>query len=163
MTKTYQAIGWISIKKEIVINGKHIKILFTGGKRHPKKVFGTYQTDDKAIQKALESDPQFNKDYRLMGKKTPVEQNPSADEAIAFLKKENERLQRENSELKAEINLMKKPEEEKVRLVEGVTNAQQAKDYLVKEFGHDPEKLKNKMLIMNASKKYKVAFPDWKK
>lgn len=166
MLKVYEVQGYLNLQKEIEVDGKIVAVNFTGGHRYPHKS-GTYATDDKKIQKALEARPEFKVEYKLVQvgnkKLNKSEQTTSINERVMELEKENERLQKLVSELNAQLQTKSDTEKPKeLKIVHDVVNAQQAKEYLVKEFNHNPDKLKNKMIILQAAKKYSVSFPDWK-
>jgi len=166
MLKVYKVQGYLNLLKEIEVGDKIVAVNFTGGHRYPHKS-GTYATKDKEIQKALESRPEFKSEYILVqvGEKklTKDEQTKPISERVVELQKENERLQKQVSELNAQLQIKNAvPVPKEVKAIPDVVNAQQAKDYIVKEFNHNPDKLKNKMIILQAAKKYNISFPDWK-
>jgi exosome complex RNA-binding protein Csl4 len=166
MRKVYEAVGYINLNKEIAVDGEYKEIYFTGGTLYPRRM-GRYATDDKAIQKALESAPEFGIEYKLVqaGSKVfnKVQPNQSNAEQLEMLKIKNQELMREVSELRAELkNYTKEKVSAPPTEVPGIVNGQQAKEYIVDTFGVEADKLKNKMLIQNAAKKYNVTFPDWK-
>lgn len=168
MIKTYQCIGNLGYIFQLPINETLMDIRFVGGRRYPNIEPGKFSTDDKDIQKALENNPNYDVTYNLVqvGEKVLAKGEPviSLDERLVKLETENKAYQKEVSELKAELKaLTDAPEPDNgIKEVFDVVNAQQAKEYIVKHFGHDPQKLNKKMIIMNAAKKYKVTFPDWK-
>ena len=172
MTKTkknkiYEAIGYLNISKQIFVDGKAIDIYFSRGMKNPLR-FGKYSTDDIKIQEALESCPEFNKEYKLIqiGKKVlnKEEMSKPINEQIVDLKLIIEDLKEENASLKNKIKTLevKKKSEKEIVYVKDVFNGQQAKDYLVKNFDLDPDKLKNKMLIIMAARRKNINFPNWK-
>jgi hypothetical protein len=166
MRKIYEVIGYIGLNKQIKVGEGYKEVNFTGGTLYPRRM-GRYATDDKEIQKALESAPEFGSEYKLVqaGSKVFDDSLPSQSnmEQVEMLKAKNQELMREVSELRAELKKLSKedipvPPKE----VPGIVNGQQAKEYIVDTFGVEADKLKNKMLILNAAKKYNVTFPDWK-
>jgi len=165
--KIYQALGYLNFEFELLIDGKPVKAPFTGGRRYPSYYAGRFATDDKELQKHLEANKAYNKLYKLVEVDGKVledgQPSYSLDERLVKLENENKEWQKKYSELQAEYNILKaKPiPENGATEVQDVTNAQQAKEYLV-SVGADPEKLKNKMLIQNTAKKLNVIFPDWK-
>ncbi len=167
MLKIYEVIGYLNLSKELKIEDEFTTVNFIGGTRYPQRS-GRYATEDKKIQKALESSPLFKNEYRLVqvGDKvlTEEEQVKPVDERVVELEKQNEELQKRVSELNAELKALKESGEkqDEYKEIPDITNGQQAKDYIVKTYNHDADKLKNKMLILQAAKKYKLIFPDWK-
>jgi len=141
----------------INIGEKSKEILFVGGRRYPQRSPGTFTTDDKEIQKALEEDKRFNVSYKLMENELP--KPPTETERISKLEQENTDLRKENKELQEKLEKLEGKKDE--ISVPEVMNAQQAREYLVKNFEQDPAKLKNKLAITAAAKKLNVVFPDW--
>lgn len=167
MTKTYQGIGYLNFVFEMVVDRNLVKIPFTGGRRAPNYLPGMFTTDDKDIQNALEKNKDYNKLYKLVevDGKVLSKGAPSytLDERLVKLENENKEWQKKYSELEAEYRALKedKISEGETKEVPDIVNAQQAKEYLIKN-GVDGEKLKNKMLILNSAKKLNITFPDWK-
>lgn len=167
MTKTYQSIAYLNFEFELIIDEKLVKVPFTGGRRSPDFFPGRFITSDKNLQKALEGNDANNSLYKLVEVDGKILQKGapkySLDERLVKLENENKEWQRKYSELLAEYNVLKEEPipGDGLKEVPDITNAQQAKEYLV-SLGADPEKMKNKMLIQNRAKKLKVTFPDWK-
>lgn len=164
--KIYQGIAYLNFEYELIIDEKLVKIPFKGGRRYPNYYPGTYATDDKVIQQALENSKHYNTLFKLIQVDDKVlekgETSVSLDERLVKLEKENKEWMRKYSELEAAYNALKsEPIPPEVKEIPDITNAQQAKEYLI-SIGEDPEKLKNKMLILNSAKKNKITFPDWK-
>lgn len=165
MLKKYEVVGYINLTTQIKVEDKFIEIIFGGGNTYPLRR-GIYTTENPKIQKALEKAKDFNKKYKLVQINnrvlSKVEAEKPIDEQIIELKKEREELHKEISSLKAQLDLRKLTKNTIGTSVPDIVNGQQAKDYLVKQFKCDADKLKNKMLIQQEMKRRNILFPDWK-
>jgi len=165
MLKKYEVVGYINLTTQIKVEDKFIEIIFGGGNTYPLRR-GIYTTEKPKIQKALEKAKDFNKKYKLVQINnrvlSKVEAEKPIDEQIIELKKEREELHKEISSLKAQLDLRKLTKNTIGTSVPDIVNGQQAKDYLVKQFKCDADKLKNKMLIQQEMKRRNILFPDWK-
>ena len=165
--KTYQCIGYTTLEHRVVIDGVKVTIEFKGGGNYPRKTFGIYSTDDKAIQKALESSRSFKTLYRIIRDNDEL----FGDETPQLTHKEQVvKLQQENADLKAEINILKAALKEvedakipkDVIAVKEVFNAQQAKEYLAENFEElEIKNLPNKATVLKRAEERNICFPDW--
>lgn len=132
--KTYRALRYLQLQTDAYRkNGKRETIEFRGGTMAPKRVNGTFTTDDPEIQAYLENSDRFNVDYKIINevKETFTEIDEGKEETS--------------------------PETEKV---EGVKDLQEARRYMVDKFGLNPESLKNKNQVLAAAKRQNLEFVD---
>lgn len=80
MLKTYTSINSVYYATDIVIEAKEtVRIAFDGGVRYPKVIFGTYSTDNKKIQDAIEKDASYGVEFKLVKTKQSTEEKPETD------------------------------------------------------------------------------------
>jgi hypothetical protein len=78
--KTYRTIRSISYQVQIVVNGVHKHIEFTGGTRSPKLTMPYYKTDNPMIQEALEASPSFNNSFILEKTKDEIKEEDKSND-----------------------------------------------------------------------------------
>lgn len=131
ITKTYRSLVTINFSTTIGVGNSQVYIHFTGGRTHPKMVFGTYRTSDPSIIAALENHPKYGIDWVC------------------------------ESEKRMEVLISTKPGEVKVddkMIVTGATNSQQAREWLNKNKGIPFTKMRNKGEVLAVAKEQKVEF-----
>ncbi len=145
--KTYRSIRYIHYQKVVTIEEKNFICDFMGGVATPIKVPGTFSTTDITLQKALEKDVGYGKEYICISKPEKVPVEKPIVETVESTKEETKEI----------------PEVEP-QIVEGIVNAQQARDYLTKTIEEVTYAMvKNKPMVIEVAKKYNVEFPDWEK
>lgn len=115
----------------INVGKDQVFIHFSGGRTHPKMVFGTYRTSNPSIIAALENHPKYGIDWVC------------------------------ESEKKVEDPITVKLGEVKVddkMVVSGATNSQQAREWLNKNKGIPFTKMRNKGEVLAVAKEQKVEF-----
>ena len=65
-TKTYVCVKFLDLTTEVMVNGQIKIIRLKGGIMSPRRINGTYTTNDPDIQEAIEASPGFNKRYKLL-------------------------------------------------------------------------------------------------
>lgn len=160
--KVYQSLKAVFLSSYVRVGGVVTQVKFTGGQKTPKLITGKLITSDVALQKALESSPEYGKNWvRIVPPEgappetepvKPViieskpEPKPIIPEPVIDLDKEEAKLE----EVVAPVN------------VSGVKNAQQARNYLMANYkGLKFNTLMSKVGISEAAKKHNVVFPDW--
>lgn len=116
----------------IMVNGKKVKLEFTGHQRAPKFVMGRIVISDPEVQKAMDNDPRYGKQWRL--KRTEyVEMRPEEVEPIerlplqgaaAFQKEDTNPIPGKSQ---TETPEEPKPEKSEVTDLHGITNLAGAK------------------------------------
>lgn len=66
MIKSYISLNSLHLTTSITINDIPVVVEFTGGRLSPSRLNGRFVTDSELIQKALEKDINFNKEFALM-------------------------------------------------------------------------------------------------
>lgn len=144
-SKTYQAITALHLATEVWVKspdgqGKtKRRVVFSGGIRSPRRIPGTFSTNDPVLQEALESDTGFNKSWRL---------------------KKEKLLEKEKQEV---ANTIKEsmPEEQPASLVvDDVTTVKSAKEYLTEKHGIKVSELPNRNAVIAKAKEVNVEFPN---
>ena len=64
-TKTYIATKFLDLTTEVMVDGKIKTIRLKGGIMSPRRINGSYTTNDPKIQEAIEAAPGFNKRFKL--------------------------------------------------------------------------------------------------
>lgn len=133
--KIYQLIDRLLLSFVLDINGKDVRISFTGAvKMKNFQVNGKYHTDKKEIQDALEADKYFNTQYKLIH--TEVIE-PVAETEPVFEKMPDKTI------------------------VEKILTVQQAKEELLKRFPSiNPDLLTNKQKILSEAQRRNIVFPN---
>lgn len=144
MTKKYVLLKNMAWDLNLVLsNGRKITVLFKGGFLAPKMTPGYYRTDDPLIQEALEAHNCFNDKYALA--------ETIHDKEFVF-----------NPEIVTGSGLTppgNTPTTDEV--VYEVTNAKEAKQWLIDKKGALPAELKNVPAIDAYCIKNKIVFVDW--
>ncbi len=65
MVKIYETINEVRLVITVGVGTETQTISFTGGRLYPNRRNGTFRTDDKRLQDALESDTAYGVEYRL--------------------------------------------------------------------------------------------------
>jgi len=132
--KVYQAIQFLKLTTYIKIDGKDFEVEFTGGVKSPRRENGKYSTIDPKVQQALEDSPAYGIKWRLV-------YDSGEPEAPSFV------------EEKEEVDL---------KIVDEVTTAQEAKDYLKNEYELGWKEVpKNTTEIKDFAKQHRITFPKW--
>jgi len=143
--KTYQLINWLSMNLKLTLpDDRSTRVLFAGGKMYPKWFPGRFSTDDKEIQKALESHKWFNTEYRLTqssGEK--FDARPVSNSSAPGLP------QGGNDDTLNEI------------IYEGIVTAKEVKRYLIEKKGASPGQVKNVDAIDKFCEEHHIVFMDW--
>ena len=143
--KTYQSLGYLIYQQALRIDDKNVFCDFTGGVTTPVLTMGTYATSDPKIQEALESREAYGTQYICISEPEKKEPEEETKKTIPETKED-------------------KGEASEVDVVEGIVNAQQAKEYLAKKYKEITySMLKNKPMVLAMAEKYKIEFPDWDK
>lgn len=104
--KVYQVIGYLNTSIQIVVDGKKKRIEFRGGSRNPSVTHGKFVTEDKDVQKALESGKLFKTLYKLIkidDKLTePIKKEVSPQAKIKQLTELNANLQQQVEQFEEE-------------------------------------------------------------
>lgn len=184
MRKKYQSLGIIQRSINITVDGKNRVIMFTGGTQYPKKICGTYITDDEKEQKAIESHHNFGKTFELITtsedvrkvKKpevimdktreinVPVVEKPVKNVNIPVEDQVDEQQPEDPTEEIVEDTIEEKVEESKHEFEEvfEIEKVQDAKEYLMKrfegEFTH--RHLSNKTKVIEAATEKRIKFPN---
>lgn len=154
--RVYQSIRAIFLSSYVRLNGKLVQVKFTGGQRTPKRTNGKFSTNDPDMQRALETSPEYGKNWRRIippegeiVKDRPPEmtiitepevkvQPPAADRVMVAT---------ETSPLS----------------ISGLINAQQVKNYILENYTDrfKFKELMSKGQIYAAAKALNLIFPDW--
>jgi len=180
--KTYRSIKFKELHHIIIVDDNKMYIDFIGGASYPIQTNGIFSTADPKVQKALEKGSGYNKLYQLIsvdGESTLEDKVVLSDQELII------KLQQEKSELNKQLESLKRELTEKDALietltvtkkgikvepgnedgtvikVEGVENAQQARDYLADNYEYKKQSLGNPKAVLNAAKKLNIEFPDW--
>jgi len=159
--KTYQSIGYPKLHAEIEVDGKGYVVEFTGSLVSQKySRNGIFITENEKIQKALEADSGFNKDFRLIETtdSNPIRENIELQRMT--YKKELEEEQVSQEIIEAETKPIEK-EPSDPELVHEITNTQTAKRWLADNKGAVITKLNDKKSVLDYAKSVNVKFPDW--
>jgi hypothetical protein len=131
--KVYQSIYALRLSFPFYMDGKRVEIQFVGGyQNEARKIPGKYQTTSEKIQKELESNPEFNKSYRLISTQEVI---PMVPDVVI---KERLKIKTVLAEIKT---------------------CQEARDYLLSHFTLVPETLQNKPAILSVADKLNIIFP----
>ena len=137
---------------------------FKGGKYFPYRENGTYRTNNKAVQEALESHERYPGDFRLIktieDAKEPVKTPEPPKEVVPVVEEPIVETPVEETEIKT-------PEPPKATsdgtiLISEVNNSQEAKLYLNRNFDVPFSRLKNTEMVMKETKLANLSFPNWK-
>lgn len=181
MIKTYQLINDINLTTPVLCGGKAIMISFTGGMRNSGETLrhGQFTTSDEELQKALEADRGYGRVFRCI---TPVpvteKDNPptkpqtvetqsvAAEVAVDTSSEEETAETSETAETEdvATTESENAPaQDDTVEVVSGVTNKQQALEWLAANRNIDGLKPTCRAeAVRNAAALHGVSFPDWK-
>ena len=178
MIKTYQLINDINLTTPVLCGGKAIMISFTGGMRNSGETMrhGQFTTSDEELQKALEADRGYGRVFRCI---TPVpvteKDNPPTEpqtvetqsvtlEAAVNTSDEAETEETEETQDAVPSESDNAPaQSDTVEVVSGVTNKQQALEWLAANRNIDGLKPTCRAeAVRNAAALHGVSFPDWK-
>lgn len=137
------------------VNGESRRLIFVGGGFGKIKKFGQYTTDDSAVQQALERRSDFAQRFKIIwSQPTGQEEDNKVLEDLEELKKISPKLP-----IEEEKKLSESTFDEELPLV---TNAQKAKEYLLKHVpGTTYSKVQNKAMILAVAEANKISFPNW--
>jgi hypothetical protein len=148
--KTYQARKYIALHKRLKIkkgdDSVVIDIEFTGGGHsNNRKITGKYSTSDAAIQEALEKNPGFNTEYRLI----------RSDKIGIINQKEDSQPDETGLETGDEQG-------EDVKAIEDVKTVGEARQYIIDNYKDDIQvsKIRNKSDVLKAAKTLNIEFPN---
>ncbi len=168
MTKTYQSNEYMKLVLTIEINGGiPVECVFKGGKHFPYRENGTYRTDSKAIQEALEKHERYPGDFSLIktteDAKAPEPVKVVEPKAEAPATKPTEPVSETTPEPANEVAPEPpKPAVDGTIIVSEVNNSQEAKLYLNRNFDVPFSRLKNTEMVMKETKLANLSFPNWK-
>lgn len=145
----------------LVVGSASVLARFTGGLRYPSFVGGKFSTNNEQEQKALESNPLFNKGFKLVSTidikdpepttKTEQTEGIAAPEFVQGAETQSQPKQQEQLEVKDGITE-----------VPGITSGQKAKDYIREKH---PEitfaQLRTNESVRQVAKSLNISFPDW--
>jgi hypothetical protein len=141
--KIYSLKGLVGLRLPLTVDGKPENVEFTGGTMQNNYIYGgNFATDNPKIQAAIEGHGRF-KSGQIFVKQT-----------VGDAKKPD----------KSPAGGNEKPDTfgNPVRVFPGVTNAQQAREVLISEFGVEEADLSGpNAVIVSAAKKAGAGFPDW--
>ncbi len=175
MIKTYQLINDINLTTPVLCGGKAIMISFTGGMRNSGETLrhGQFTTSDEELQKALEADRGYGRVFRCI---TPVpvteKDNPPTEpqtvetqsvtaEVAVDTSGEEETTETEDVATTESENAP--AQDDTVEVVSGVTNKQQALEWLAANRNIDGLKPTCRAeAVRNAAALHGVSFPEWK-
>ena len=145
---------------------------FKGGKYFPYRENGTYRTNNKAIQEALEKHERYPGDFRIIKivedvkVKEPEKQKaePEADKVIEVQTEETEDVTENLSGDPVDNAEIKIPtiSSDGTVIVNEVKNSQDAKLYLNKNFDVPFSRMKNTEMVMKEATLANLNFPNWK-
>lgn len=163
-TKTYQSNEAMRLVLTVELpGGIPVECDFKGGKYFPYRENGTYRTNSKAIQDALESHERYPGDFRLI--RTIEEAKPEKAKVIKEIEPVipvEETTIEETTEPAAETPEPPKATADGTILVSEVKNSQEAKLYLNKNFDVPFSRLKNVEMVIKETKLANLNFPNWK-
>lgn len=164
--KKYRSILAVHLSIGITVNGQPTTIDFDGGANGLQKILPYYITSNPDVQAALESSSGFNQYYRL----EKVETTP--DEVVEPVVPEPPTPPTPAGETTGDIpNVFgddgETPAPNDNQSFGGitsaeVTNAQDAKAYLMARFPGQTAQMPNKPAILNEANRLGVFFPNWK-
>lgn len=151
MKKTFQCIKDLNLTTTVQGKDKRLTVSFVGGFMYPFRRNGRFSTDNEEIQKAIESDSSYGKDFiQIDASGNPVTNkeaklSPPADDPIAPV----------NNPPAAN------PESDGIKVIgeDVVKNTQDAKKYILDNYKDiTPEQVANKNLVMDVAKEKKIRF-----
>ena len=175
MIKTYQLINDINLTTPVLCGGKAIMISFTGGMRNSGETLrhGQFTTSDEELQKALEADRGYGRVFRCITpvpvtekdnpptKPQTVETQSVAAEVAVDTFGEEETAETEDVATTESENAP--AQDDTVEVVSGVTNKQQAIEWLAANRNIDGLKPTCRAeAVRNAAALHGVSFPEWK-
>jgi len=144
MTKTYRSLVYKDLDIYIVVNGIKTLTQFRGGSLQPP-VNGIFSTSNPDYIKAMDKD---------------------SSNGIAFACIRSEGVPEKaktKTEPEGETKVSGTPEPAEKKTVPGITNLQEAKEYLLKNIeGLTMAKMPNAKSVTNLAEKYEIEFPDLK-
>jgi hypothetical protein len=161
--KKYESLRWNHERVLLNVEGRQIEALFTNGTGYPRKVRGTYMTENVKIQNALEGRHDFKRRWKIV-QVTPTryEQESRARAEIDQVKNLKidpiPRREPVPSEVKLEQSSLI-PEDDPIL---EVTNAQKAKEYILQRFEDKTHRdFPNKNAILDFAREQGIEFPNW--
>lgn len=163
----YQSLTAVYQLAFVRVNGRNVPIKFSGGQKSPKLIRGRFITTDAELQKAIENSPEYGKkwirivpphgviapvvppDGNLELEQAPAEEQPPAEITVKVIKTDEP--------------VAESPAPVKSQSVPGIVNAQQAKEYLLRQNleGVTFKSIMRKEQIYAAAVKFGFTFPDW--
>ena len=177
--RIYQSLISVFLSSYVRIGQRNIPVKFTGGQSSPKQVNGKLITSDLALQKALESSPEYGKKWiRIMpphGAKTEediltekkiVPPDPKKDIEVAPVKEPEGTItkapnpaERDPQEIDPNDDLA---EERQAISLSGISGAQGVRTYIMQNYkGYTFNDLKSTEKILQVAAKLNLRFPDW--
>lgn len=144
---------------DVEVNDIGITCAFKGGRYYPYRENGTYRTANKAIQAALESHEHYGNSFTLV-KTTDDEVNPAEPEKPVAPPVIEE--PKADTTPEPEKPVVPTTTKDGTISVPDVSNSQEAKLYLNRNFEVPFSRLKNTEMIMKEAKVANLTFPNWK-
>ncbi|MFI3268263.1 MAG: hypothetical protein R3Y51_06050 [Rikenellaceae bacterium] len=132
MTKSYISLNSLHLTTTIDVDGIPTVIAFKGGRLVPNRVNGRFVTSSEILQKAIENDVGFNKDFALIV-------NPPEKDASFFESDQNKYIK-----------------------IEGIKNKQMAIEWVATNLDAELPKKMNQHAIKQYVNSYGYDFCDWR-
>ena len=165
--KKYRSMLAIQLSIGLAIDGRHVQVDFTGGANGRQKIKPTFITSDPVLQEALEKSGGMNVHYFLESTEEVKDENPTTPAAP-----EPPTPPTPAGETTSDVPNVFGDEGETtapndIQSFGGitsaeVTNAQDAKAYLMARFPGQTAQMPNKPAILNEANRLGVFFPNWK-
>ena len=160
MNKIYQTrLG--NLSTSVVVNGVPRRVQF----RAWDGVNGLFSTEDEALQQALEADSGYGRVFRCITPVPKAKPEKPADESqpVEMQGAETEAAKMDDSQAESIAPVAAEAENAVPEVVSGVTNKQQAIEWLAANRGIDGLKPTCRAeAVRNAAALHGVSFPDWK-
>lgn len=167
MIKTYKLIKDINLTTPVRLGNSIVMISFAGGSRNTGEDIrrGWFTTGDEALQQALEADSGYGRVFRCITPVPKAKPEKPADESqtVEMQGAETEAAKMDDSQAESTAPVAAETEGAVPEVVSGVTNKQQAIEWLAANRGIDGLKPTCRAeAVRNAAALHGVSFPDWK-
>lgn len=167
MIKTYKLIKDINLTTPVRLGNSIVMISFAGGSRNTGEDIrrGWFTTGDEALQQALEADSGYGRVFRCITPVPKAKPEKPADESqpVEMQGAETEAAKMDDSQAESIAPVAAEAENAVPEVVSGVTNKQQAIEWLAANRGIDGLKPTCRAeAVRNAAALHGVSFPDWK-
>lgn len=140
MIKSYRAVNYVEYSTTVSVEGREVPVCFRGGARFPERRNGILVTADENLQKAVENDVNYGKEFVL----------------VSAVPERRERGTENNGQEE------RRREEPEIEKVPGISTKQMAIEYLSRHFGVELKVSAKVYEVRRAALQHKVEFTDWK-